>query len=126
MKAIKAKRISITIDNIRKSPPLHVLLTEEENVVVARCLDFTVSSHGENVKDALSFLQDAMQEYVISAIENDVIDTILDPASGRYWRVFNEMEEKQTGVKIEKTLKKTAFILAGKNYSDLGIAIQHV
>ena len=126
MKAIKAKRISITVDNIRKSPPLHVLLTEEENVVVARCLDFTVSSHGENVKDALSFLQDAMQEYVISAIENDVIDTILDPASGRYWRVFNEMEEKQTGVKIEKTLKKTAFILAGKNYSDLGIAIQHV
>ncbi len=126
MKAIKAKRISITVDNIRKSPPLHVLLTEEENVVVARCLDFTVSSHGENVKDALSFLQDAMQEYVISAIENDVIDTILDPASGRYWRVFNEMEGKQTGVKIEKTLKKTAFILAGKNYSDLGIAIQHV
>ncbi len=30
---------------------------KENDVIVARCLDFTVSSHGENIKDALNSLK---------------------------------------------------------------------
>jgi len=56
MKSLKAERIRIRIGDIWESPELHVLLTQENDVVVARCLDFTVSSHGENIKDALNSL----------------------------------------------------------------------
>ena len=50
MKSIKAERIKIKIGGLWESPSLHVLLTKEDGVIVARCLDFTVSSHGEDQK----------------------------------------------------------------------------
>jgi len=56
MKGMKAKRISFKIGSLWESPALHILLTKENNVVVARCLDFTVSSHGKDEKDALKAL----------------------------------------------------------------------
>ena len=40
---------------------LHILLTEEDGVVVARCLDFSVSSHGDNEEDALASLSDSIK-----------------------------------------------------------------
>ena len=54
MKSTKAERIKIKLGDIWESPELRVLLTRENDVVVARCLDFTVSSHGTDVKDALN------------------------------------------------------------------------
>jgi len=44
MKGLKAKRIRFKIDSVWESPALHILLAKENDVVVARCLDFTVSS----------------------------------------------------------------------------------
>ena len=96
MKGIKAERIKVKIGNLWESPLLHVLLTEEDNVIVARCLDFTVSSHGNDEDDALHSLAEAIKEYVLTAIEDNAIDTILDPAHSKYWRLFNELELKQS------------------------------
>ena len=56
MKGSRAYRIRINIGNLWESPVLHVLLTKEENVLVARCLDFTISSHGKDEKDALDII----------------------------------------------------------------------
>jgi len=39
MKGMKANRIKIKVGNLWESPVLHVLLTKEDDLVVARCLD---------------------------------------------------------------------------------------
>jgi hypothetical protein len=88
------ERIKAKIGDLWESPLLHVLLTKEDDVVVARCLDFTVSSHGEDQKDALKSLADSIKEYVLTALESKGINTIFDPAHGKYWRMYNELEAK--------------------------------
>ena len=95
MKSVRAERIKVKIGDLWESPLLHVLLTKEDDVVVARCLDFTVSSHGEDQKDALKSLADSIKEYVLTALENKGVNTIFDPAHGKYWRMYNELEAKQ-------------------------------
>ncbi len=107
MKSIKAERIRIKIGDLWESPLLHILLTKEDDVVVARCLDFTVSSHGDNEKDALKSLADSIKEYVLTAVENDAIDAIFDPAHGKYWRMYNELEAKQSMSSLKRSLKKS-------------------
>jgi hypothetical protein len=69
MKGLKAHRLKIQFENIWESPLLHILLTKENDSVVARCLDFTVSSHGIDEKDALNSLADSIKEYVVTIFE---------------------------------------------------------
>jgi len=107
MKSIKAERIKIKIGDSWESPSLHVLLTKEDDVIVARCLDFTVSSHGENQKVALKSLADSIKEYVLTALENNAINTIFDPAHGKYWRMYNELEAKQVMSNLKRSLAKS-------------------
>jgi predicted RNase H-like HicB family nuclease len=106
MKGIKAERIKVKIGNLWESPLLHVLLTEEDDVIVARCLDFTVSTHGNDEDDALHSLAEAIKEYVLTAIEDKAIDTILDPAHSKYWRLFNELELKQSMSTFTQSFKQ--------------------
>ena len=49
---------------------------------------------------------DAIKEYIITAVENDAVDTIYDPAHSKYWRMFNELETKAMGNQLKKSLKK--------------------
>ncbi len=84
MQAVKAIRSTVNISKFWESPPLHILLTREEGLIVAICLDFTVSSHGKDQKEALDSLEEAVKEYILTAIENDAINTIYDPAHSRY------------------------------------------
>ena len=107
MKSIKAERIKIKIGDLWESPSLHILLTKEDDVIVARCLDFTVSSHGENQKVALKSLADSIKEYVLTALENNAINTIFDPAHGKYWRMYNELEAKQVMSNLKRSLAKS-------------------
>jgi len=95
MKAKKAIRAKFKINKLWESPPLHLLLTREDDVIVARCLDLTVSSHGNDERDALESLTEAVKEAILSAIENDVIAEIFDPTHSKYWRMFNEAEAEQ-------------------------------
>ncbi len=115
MKGMKAKRIRFKIGSLWESPILHILLTKEENVVVARCLDFTVSSHGKGEKDALQALAVSIKEYVLTAVENDAIDTIFDPAHGKYWRMYNEMETKQSSRSLKISIKKSLASVSSDN-----------
>ena len=107
MKGVKAHRIKVRLENLWESPILHILLTKEDDAFVARCLDFTVSSHGINEEDALNSLADSIKEYVITAFENDAIDTIADAAHSKYWRMFNELESKHSISIIKRSLKKS-------------------
>ncbi|GAI88396.1 unnamed protein product [marine sediment metagenome] len=104
MKGLKAHRIKIKVGDSWESPLFHILLTKEDDVIVARCLDLTVSSHGRDEDDALRSLADAVKEYVLTAVESDAIDTIFDPAHSKYWRMFNELESKQAMSKLKRTL----------------------
>ena len=115
MKSIKAERIKIKIGDLWESPSLHVLLTKEDDVIVARCLDFTVSSHGENQKVALKSLADSIKEYVLTALENNAINTIFDPAHGKYWRMYNELEAKQVMSDLKRSLAESMSLLPQKS-----------
>jgi hypothetical protein len=106
MKSLRARRIRIKVGDIWETPVLHVLLTKEDDVVVARCLDFTVSSHGDNEKEALRSLADSVKEYVVTAVENNAIETIYHPANGKYWRMYNELEAKQSMDHLKKSLRE--------------------
>jgi hypothetical protein len=107
MKGMRAHRIKIKVGNLWESPILHILLTKEDDVIVSRCLDFTVSSHGKDEKDALESLADSIKEYVLTGVENDSIDTIFDPAHSKYWRMYNELEAKQSSNKLKRTLRQS-------------------
>ena len=107
MKSIKAERIRVKIGDLWESPLLHVLLTKEDDVVVARCLDFTVSSHGKDQKDALRSLADAIKEYILTAMENNAVNTIFDPAHGKYWRMYNELEVRQSSSNLKRSISRT-------------------
>ena len=115
MKGMKAKRVKFKIGSLWESPALHILLTKENDVVVARCLDFTVSSHGKDDKDALKALADSIKEYVLTAVEHDAINTIFDPAHGKYWRMYNELETKQSSKSLEMSIKKTLMSIPNDN-----------
>ena len=125
MKGIKAHRIKIKVGRAWESPLLHVLLTDEDNVIVSRCLDFTVSSHGKNEKEALYSLADAVKEYILSAVENDAIDNMYDPAHGKYWRLFNELESKQSIRKMKGSLKKSFKAVSCKNLQESSVEISY-
>lgn len=107
MKGLRSHRIKIKIGDSWESPLFHILLTKEDDVIVARCLDLTVSSHGRDENDALRSLADAVKEYILTAVEDDAIDGIYDPAHSRYWRTFNELESKQDMSRLKRSLKKT-------------------
>ncbi len=115
MKGMKAKRIRFKIGSLWESPALHILLTKEDNVVVARCLDFTVSSHGKDEKDALRALAASIKEYILTAVENDAIDTIFDPSHGKYWRMYNELETKQSSRSLKMSIKKSLTSVSNDN-----------
>ena len=115
MKGMRAHRIKIKLGNLWESPILHILLTKEDDVIVSRCLDFTVSSHGKDEKEALNSLADSIKEYVLTAVENNSIDTIFDPAHSKYWRMYNELEAKQSSSKLKKTLKQSFKSVSNEN-----------
>jgi hypothetical protein len=125
MKSIKAERIRIKIGDIWESPELHVLLTQENDVVVARCLNFTVSSHGADVQDALNSLAGSVKEYILTAIENDAIHTIYDSAHSKYWRMFNEQETKHSVGKMKRSLRKSLRSISYKSMERLPAEISH-
>jgi len=107
MKGMKAMRVRFKIGSLWESPALHILLTKENDVIVARCLDFTVSSHGKDEKAALKALATSIKEYVLTAVENDAINTIFDPAHGKYWRMYNELETKQSSRSLKMSIMKS-------------------
>ena len=125
MKGMKAKRIKFKIGSLWESPALNILLTKENDVIVARCLDFTVSSHGKNDKDALKSLADSIKEYVLTAVENDAINTIFDPAHGKYWRLYNELETKQSSRILKMSIKKSLMSIPNDNLQQLTTEINY-
>ena len=125
MQGKKADRIKIKVGDIWESPTLHVLLTKEDNVIVARCLDFTVSSHGEDEKNALEALGESIREYILTAVEDNAIENILDPAHGKYWRMYNELEAKQLKRGLKKSLRKVVEFGSNANRAELSTEIHY-
>ena len=112
---MRAHRIKIKVGNLWESPILHILLTKEDDVIVSRCLDFTVSSHGKDEKEALESLADSIKEYVLTAVENNSIDTVFDTAHSKYWRMYNELESKQSSNNLKRTLKQSFKSVSNEN-----------
>ena len=125
MKVKKAIRAKFKVDKLWESPALHILLTQEDDVIVARCLDLTISSHGNEETDAINSLTEAVKEAILSAIESDVIGEIYDPAHSKYWRMFNEAEAKQINLQLKKTLKKSVSEILENRLAHSTVEISH-
>ena len=76
---------------------LHTLLTDEDHVIVARCLDFSVSSHGDDEQDTLASLSDSVTDYLDYAIRRGAFDEIIDPAEEIFWNIFREQDKSYSG-----------------------------
>ncbi len=88
---------------------LHILLTQEDEVVVARCLDFSVSSHGNDEKEALASLSESLKDYLKYAIEKEAFNEIIDSDEQRFWEIYRKLEwqkERISFQKMAKSLKK--------------------
>ncbi len=83
---------------------LHILLTGEDGVIVARCLDFSVSSHGENEEDALASLSDCIADYLNHAVSSGAFDEIIDPDDPRFWNIFRMQKLKDESAIIKKNV----------------------
>ena len=88
---------------------LHILLTQEDEVVVARCLDFSVSSHGNDEKEAIASLSESLKDYLNYAIEKEAFNEIIDPDEQRFWEIYRKLEWQKERInfqKMAKSLKK--------------------
>lgn len=106
--------------NIEKLPflRLHVLLTREDDVVVARCLDFSVSSHGESEDDALNSLSDSIADYLNYAIEHGALDEIVDPDDDGLWEIYRKLELQNELLGMKENIS----ILAARKIKDVTYA----
>ena len=43
----------------------------------------------------------------MTAVENDAINTIFDTAHGKYWRMYNELETKQSSRSLKMSIMKS-------------------
>ncbi len=86
VKALKGK-----IENI-PDLNLHILLTHEDGVVVGRCLDFSVSSHGSDEADALDSLSDSIKDYIEHSLRNNALNEIIDPEEDEFWQIYKTLE----------------------------------
>ncbi len=98
MKPIKT--LTGTIKNLQ-GLQLHILLTDEEDVIVARCLDLSVSSHGDNEEDALASLSDSIADYLDHAVKNDALSEIIDPEDELFWVLFRKQKLTEESEKIQ-------------------------
>lgn len=105
------KPIKALIGSIESIPflRLHVLLTKEDGVVVARCLDFSISSHGENEEDALDSLSDCITDYLDYAVAQGAIDTIIAPEETSLWEIFRKLELEGESLKFREEAKTFEF-----------------
>lgn len=102
------KALTGSIENL-PSLRLHILLTKEDDVIVARCLDFSVSSHGNSETEALKSLSDSIRDYLSHAIEHDALDEIIDPDEDEFWEAFrkSELQDELLNIKENIDILKT-------------------
>jgi hypothetical protein len=112
MKPIKSMKCYIS----KELPPLHLLFTEEDEVVVVRCLDFSISSHGETEAEALESINSSLVDYIKYNMENSDIDNIFDPDSNEYWAMYRELEMKHEMESFKEHFKNVE-----KNVLDEGL-----
>lgn len=87
-------------------PPLHILFTDEDDVVVSRCLDFSISSHGKDIKESKEAISETIIEYIEHALENNGLDKLFDPDLEIYWNLYRELEFKSETENFRKNLDK--------------------
>jgi len=87
-------------------PPLHILFTKEDDVIVARCLNFSISSHGENIEEAKEAIGEAIIDYLEHAIENNAIDELFDLDLEVYWNLYRELELKPEVENFKRNLER--------------------
>lgn len=91
-KGLKAIRCRLRLDHTWESPPLHILVTAEEGLTVASCLDFTVATHGDTIDEALEDLKAMLAEHVRDYIDRGIPEKLIRPDAEEYRKLFYKLE----------------------------------
>ncbi|MBI3923185.1 MAG: hypothetical protein HY318_17325 [Armatimonadetes bacterium] len=91
-KGLKALRCKLRLDDTWESPPLHILVTAEDELTVASCLDFTVATHGDTIDEALEDLKAMLAEHVRDYIDRGIPEKLIRPDAEEYWKLFYKLE----------------------------------
>jgi len=115
MKPIKSMKCYVFKD----VATLHILFTEEDDVIVARCLDFSISSHGNTIEEATESINSALTDYIKHGIEESDIDSLFDPDLKEYWELYRdlEIEEERKSFRarikeVEENVRKNGLVYA--------------
>ena len=81
---------------------LHILLTEEDGVIIARCLNFSVSSHGEDEEDAPASLTESIKDYLNYALEQKAFSEIIDPEDDKLWEMYRKLELQDESLSFQE------------------------
>jgi hypothetical protein len=73
----------------------------------------------------MNAITEAAKEYILSALENDIINAIYDPAHSRYWRMFNELEARRVNMQLKRSLKKSVSAILQNKSTQSTIEISH-
>lgn len=101
------KPLKVLTGSIKNMPHLHlhILLTEEDDVIVARCLDFSVSSHGEDEEDALASLTESIKDYLNYALEQEAFSEIINPEDDKLWEMYRKLELQNESLSFQEKAK---------------------
>ena len=99
MKPLRAMRCYA----VKELPSLHILFSEEDGVIVARCLDFSISSHGGTLNEAMESMNSALIDYIEYGIEHGAGDSLFDPDLEEYWDAYRELEFEENGKSVAET-----------------------
>ncbi len=78
-------------------------MSRADHISTFRCLDFSVSSHGENEEDALDSLSDSIKDYLDYALKHDALNEIIDPEEDKFWEIYRKLELQSEALSIKES-----------------------
>ena len=69
---------------------------------MSRCLDFSVSSNGEDEEDALASLTESIKDYLNYALEQKAFSEIIDPEDDKLWEMYRKLELQNESLSFQE------------------------
>lgn len=83
---------------------LDVLITKEEDLYVAHCLQLDLVATGETLEEAKRNLLDVVEVQINYAFQHDNLEHLFRPVPGEVWKKFFELKSKRETQPFEQYL----------------------
>ncbi len=79
----------------------------------------------KRIKFKIGSLWESPALNILLTKENDAVNTLFDPAHGKYWRLYNELEAKQSSRILKMSIKKSLMSIPNDNLQQLTTEINY-